>query len=403
MTLDTTQILILALILVLVLDAIGDKIGDKILVWKLVNILAGGNRAPTFPPVPVGPLPAPLPVPGPVPEPPVPVPVPEPPKPVPAPAPAPVPSPAAGPVHKWVGKCSEFGGPHDTGSGDPSEGLALVGAVDIPNFQDVLLPGAHGDALFRQLNPDAFYIACRFDYSETPKSYLKTLHIPVRNPANGTSAVARAVDWGPNAKTGRVADLSPGLMAKLGLQTDGIVEVDIPLPAGGPAQPASPVAGGTVLQHNTWPTQADAASFYGSPHSTADHVEVPCPWVLNGGKTKSITIHRLCAASLARVLAYIWEQCGKSQAQIHAFGYDVFDGSYVDRVIAGTNTESMHGYACALDFNAAANPQHAPLSQTKFKSDSLIVFAFKAEDWVWGGDWSPASIDAMHFQAARVR
>jgi hypothetical protein len=35
-------------------------------------------------------------------------------------------------------------------------------------------------------------------------------------------------DWGPNEKTGRVADLSPGLMADLRIETDGEVEVVFP-------------------------------------------------------------------------------------------------------------------------------------------------------------------------------
>jgi hypothetical protein len=132
---------------------------------------------------------------------------------------------------------------------------------------------------------------------------------------------------------------------------------------------------------------------------------VTCPWTftVEGTHSNKITIHKKCAASLERVLNYIWEQCGKDPAKIHEFGYDVFDGSYNPRNIAGTNTPSVHSYAAAMDWNAAANPQHAPLSQTKFKEDSLIVFAFKTEGWIWGGDWSPASIDAMHFQAARVR
>jgi hypothetical protein len=28
------------------------------------------------------------------------------------------------------------------------------------------------------------------------------------------------------------------------------------------------------------------------------------------------------------------------------------------------------------------------------------VTKFKEENWIWGGDWSGSSIDAMHFQAA---
>ena len=395
MTIDTTQILILALVAAALLD--------KALVWYVVHLLAGGQRAPTFPvpPVPVPPVPVPVPDPGPLGPPDKPPVVPDKPPVVTPPVP-PVPT---GPAHVWRGKCSVFGGPHDTGSGNPAEELAIIGAADIPNFQEVLLPGAHGDALFRQLNPDSLYFACRFDYTETSKSYLKTIHGIIKNPRTGQSAIARPVDWGPNAKTGRVADLSPGLAAKIGLNTDDTVEVSIPLPAAGPTQPPlplPPVTGGTVLQHNAWPKQSQAMSFFGSPGSNL--VKVMCPWELTveGTKSHTITIHQKCAESLTRVLNYIWEQCGKSQEKINEFGYNVFDGSFNERNIAGTGTPSQHSWGAAMDWNAAANPQHAPLTKTKFKKDSLIVQAFKAEGWTWGGDWSPASIDAMHVQLLGV-
>jgi hypothetical protein len=214
-------------------------------------------------------------------------------------------------------------------------------------------------------------------------------------------------------------DITPGAWAALGKTGDLDLITDVTswdfitvldkgggVPATPPTIPPAPASGGTVLQSNVWPTQADCPSFYGSPSVVASSlVKVTCPWTftVEGTHSNQITTHKKCAASLERVLNYIWEQCGKDPAKIHEFGYDIFDGSYNPRNIAGTNTPSVHSYAAAMDWNAAANPQHAPLSQTKFKADSLIVFAFKAESWVWGGDWSPASIDVMHFQAARVR
>jgi hypothetical protein len=389
MIFDTTQILILTLVALALLD--------KGLVWYVVHLLAGGQRAPTFPvpPVVVPPR-TPPDGPGTV-VPPVKPPV-DPGKP-PVVVTPPVPPVPTGPVHVWRGKCSVFGGPHDRGSGNPNEKLAFITAADIPNFQEILLPGAHGDALFRQLNPDSFYFACRFDYTETPKAYLKTIHGTVKNPRTGQSAVARPADWGPNADTGRVADLSPGLAAKLGLNTDDIVEVSVPLPAGGPAQPAQPTTpsvGGTVLKPNVWPMQAECPEFYGATESVIRSrlVSVHVPWMMNG-KTQTIQIHQKCAASLNRVLNYIWEQCGKSQDKIHEFGYDIFDGSFNWRFIARTHTPSVHSYGAAVDFDAAANPVRSP---GKFKPNSLIVHAFTQESWIWLGP----TFDPMHFQAARV-
>ena len=44
----------------------------------------------------------------------------------------------------------------------------------------------------------------------------------------GIALTAFPADWGPNEKTGRVADLSPGLMADLRIETDDQVEVVFP-------------------------------------------------------------------------------------------------------------------------------------------------------------------------------
>jgi len=44
----------------------------------------------------------------------------------------------------------------------------------------------------------------------------------------GREAMAWPADWGPHEDTGRVADLSPGLMGRLGLATDDEVQVIYP-------------------------------------------------------------------------------------------------------------------------------------------------------------------------------
>ena len=50
----------------------------------------------------------------------------------------------------------------------------------------------------------------------------------VRALSTGIALTAFPADWGPHEKTGRVADLSPGLMADLGIETDDQVEVVFP-------------------------------------------------------------------------------------------------------------------------------------------------------------------------------
>lgn len=122
---------------------------------------------------------------------------------------------------------SWFGGPNDKGMA-PAEGLALVNQGNLQLVSDYFLPvqppGTTG--LGRRLNPDKFYLACRWDYHRSPQETLLGTTIKVTNPKSGKSAMAKPVDWGPNEKTGRVADLSPGLCKELGLETDDICEVD---------------------------------------------------------------------------------------------------------------------------------------------------------------------------------
>jgi hypothetical protein len=44
----------------------------------------------------------------------------------------------------------------------------------------------------------------------------------------GIALTAFPSDWGPNENTGRIADLSPGLMTDLGIETDDEVTVVYP-------------------------------------------------------------------------------------------------------------------------------------------------------------------------------
>lgn len=132
------------------------------------------------------------------------------------------------------GRMSNFGGPKDTGV-KPDEGLALFSDADLSNpvhaslFLATAPPGTTG--LARRLNPDAFYIACRWDYHITPKALLRTVEVSVTNSETGKTLMARPADWGPHEKTGRIADLSPGLEKALGLKTDQLCEVKLEVAA----------------------------------------------------------------------------------------------------------------------------------------------------------------------------
>jgi hypothetical protein len=135
-------------------------------------------------------------------------------------------APKPGALFHVSGKMSTFGGPSDTGM-TPTEGLALFNSdEEMTRHGIAVLPVKNGvTGLGRRLDPNAYYIACRWDYSKTPKKFLQSAKATVS--ANGKSIVARPVDWGPNERTGRVADLSPKLAQDLGLKTDDICTVTI--------------------------------------------------------------------------------------------------------------------------------------------------------------------------------
>lgn len=124
---------------------------------------------------------------------------------------------------KIRGKVSHFGGPSDTGV-TPDEGLALFNTVDqMP--QIFLKEQPEGTAgLARRLDPDKMYIAMRWNYATTPKEVLRRSVVLVSNPNNKKHVYAIPCDWGPHERTERVADVSPGVMKMLELETDDIVE-----------------------------------------------------------------------------------------------------------------------------------------------------------------------------------
>ena len=191
------------------------------------------------------------------------------------------------------GKMSTFGGPLDFGM-QPDEGLALFSKLDLedPKYADLFLPapppGTSG--VGRRLNPDKFYFACRWNYSDTPKEFLRRSLACVENPQNGRKVDARPVDWGPDESTGRVADLSPGLAAALGLNTDDVVTITIS------ARRAIPVKAARTKR---------AGHGSSNPHAKPaikEFIESPNHSSRNGAKIDKIVLH-CTEASLPSTLA----------------------------------------------------------------------------------------------------
>jgi len=133
------------------------------------------------------------------------------------------------PILEAAGKVSWFGGPEDTGV-TPSEGLAFIYEYSQAPylFLPQQPPGTTG--LARRLDPEVNYIAMRWDYAVYPKTMLASgRHMAkVRAPSTGKEFYAWPADWGPNQNTGRVCDISQGLMDTLGIKTDDHVEVTFP-------------------------------------------------------------------------------------------------------------------------------------------------------------------------------
>lgn len=166
-----------------------------------------------------------------------------------------------------------------------------------------------------------------------------------------------------------------------------------------------------------WPHQSEIAKFYGNPQGRAGRasavweaanlVKVVAPWrMVTAWKTpdgtharvSSVRVHRLCAESLSRVFAAIWEASGRSQAQIEAWGCHLFGGAYNFRLMRGGTRLSMHSYGCAIDLDPERNAMGN--RNPNFGSIRVVRQAFDDEGWEWGGDWS--SPDGMHWQAART-
>jgi hypothetical protein len=190
------------------------------------------------------------------------------------------------------GKMSTFGGPLDFGM-SPTEDLALFDKRDLknPKFAHLFLtaspPGTSG--LGRRLNPEQYYFACRWNYGETSKGFLRNSLARVENPQDGRVADARPVDWGPNDTTSRVADLSPGLAATLGLNTDDFVRITIA------AERAIPIEVKPEMRAGHGSSNPDPKP------ATKAFIESPNHSARNTGKIDKVVLH-CTEASLASTL-----------------------------------------------------------------------------------------------------
>jgi hypothetical protein len=307
---------------------------------------------------------------------------------------------------------STFGGPEDTGVG-PDEGLALVDDKTYEGLREYFLPqqppGTTG--LARRLNPDKFYIACRWDYKLTPKRFLRQSMVRVTNLLDGKTAQAKPVDWGPNVKTKRVADLSPGLAAALALETDDEVEVTLEQDIR-QARAGKPSALPGVFSEKELASHFGAFDYTDDPHTQGAIIIEP-KWKANnlitilipalvgvdyGGKKFSgkVQCHRKIAKDLEGAFA-------EMQRQNLADRIISFSGSWVPRHINWNpaNPLSSHSWGVALDINKAWNERgRVPAAVGSKGSVRELVAIFESFGFYWGGKFKTP--DGMHFEYARV-
>lgn len=163
-----------------------------------------------------------------------------------------------------------------------------------------------------------------------------------------------------------------------------------------------------------WPIQADRDRFYGNPRGpagalnpsweAANIVRIEFPWraVLawdTGTQVKALRIHRLCAPSLARILAEIWATARYQQKTIEQWGMHLYGGGFEYRPVRGGTSLSSHSWGCAVDFDPKRNGYGN--DKPNFAKIPEVLSAFEREGWTWGGPWRPKA-DGMHWQAARI-
>jgi len=125
---------------------------------------------------------------------------------------------------------SIFAGPNDKGVGE-QEGLALIEEVDLRDWWfRYLFRDDESVGLARRLNPDGFYCAARWEYNDVPRDVLRHSFMRLSSGKTQRPIFARPVDWGPNERTKRVLDISPGAATALKVNTDDIIRGDLILP-----------------------------------------------------------------------------------------------------------------------------------------------------------------------------
>lgn len=318
-----------------------------------------------------------------------------------------------------TGKMSTFGGPKDLGIAK-NENLALVDSdADFQKLKEYFLkvqpPGTTGYGR-RLNNKEKFYIACRWNYQETPRKFLQDILVRVTNPANGKSEMAKPIDWGPNADTNRVADLSDCLADALGLVTNDICKVEIPLPG----EQDDNTAGNTGEQNMSYSdiiaippkdsintnlhavTEASMLAKFGRPgeltRDCSDPTGVLEQRIISGVQlTPHIKGRGLKEAiiSLGEIFKEVKEANPVLYEQVRSEG--ILCVRYRKHNPAHY---SNHSWGAAIDIYFGQDV--VPQGDRKCHRGNLALYPFfHRHGWYWGAEFPGGSVDSMHFELSQ--
>jgi hypothetical protein len=148
-------------------------------------------------------------------------------------------------------------------------------------------------------------------------------------------------------------------------------------------------------------TNKQVTDLFGSFKYTSNRdgsIKIDPVWV----RENIVTLHTPLIPSI-RCHRKIERQLSQVIYRIHLEGLGkfikTFDGCWVPRHMQWNPKRSLsrHAWAVALDFNAATNPMGTYSDELK-----PIANVFKEYGFIWGGEWSGASVDPMHIEIYEV-
>lgn len=112
---------------------------------------------------------------------------------------------------------------------------------------------------------------------------------------------------------------------------------------------------------------------------------IPLSWDMNTRVSK-MRVHKLLAPVITETFNDIL--ASGLDKSITSYG-----GAFMYRPKRGSAKYSTHSWGIAFDINVATNQMG-----TRGDMNPALVDLFRKHGWKWGGDWTGANCDPMHFQ-----